>query len=116
MKNLGTVLGAAIAGIFAMSVWGAFTDAYGIAGGWFAGLIIIGTMWTMNHYIGIINCDGAFVDMGLGIGVAGFIKDLVLNGAQAGMDSLPTLVLVLIGGAIGGITAQKILDSKKETV
>lgn len=116
MKNFSTVLGAAIAGIFAMSVWGIFADIYGIGGGWLAGFIIIGTMWTMNHYIGIINCDGAFVDMGLGIGTTGFVRDLILNGVQSGIKSLPTLMLVFIGGALGGITAQKILSYKKNFV
>ncbi len=38
---------------------GAFAGEYGIGGGWFAGFAIIGTMWFMNHWIGLINNDGA---------------------------------------------------------
>jgi len=38
VKNIGSIIGFAIAGIFVMSVWGAFAEAYGIFGGWFAGL------------------------------------------------------------------------------
>ena len=45
MNSLRTIIGTAIAGIFVMCVWGAFAKAYGIGGGWFAGFIIISTMW-----------------------------------------------------------------------
>lgn len=31
MKHVGTIIGTAKAGIFVMSVWGAFADAYGLA-------------------------------------------------------------------------------------
>lgn len=108
MKHVSTMIGAAIAGMFVMSVWGAFAGAYGIAGGWLAGLVIIGTMWLMNHYVGIINNDGAFVDMAVGIGVCGFAKDMFVNGVQAGIDSVPTLLLVMLGGALGGFAAYKV--------
>lgn len=107
MKHVGTILGAAIAGMFVMSVWGAFDAAYGIAGGWFAGFVIISIMWTMNHYVGVINNDGAFVDMAVGISVCGYVKDMIVAGPQAGIDSLPTLAFVIIGGVIGGAMAYK---------
>lgn len=105
VRHLGTICGSAIAGMFVMSVWGAFAGAYGIAGGWFAGFIIIGTMWYMNHYIGIHNNDGAWVDMACGIAVTGYMKGVFVEGAQAGIDSIPTLVLVLVGGVVGGVIA-----------
>jgi len=108
MKHLGTIVGTAIAGMFVMSVWGKFVEAYGIGGGWFAGLAIIGTMWFLNHYIGLVNNDGAFVDMALGIGVAGTMRGVFEGGMQAGIASLPTLAVVLIGGIAGGLTAYKL--------
>ena len=108
MKHLGTILGTCIAGMFVMSVWGAFAGAYGIAGGWFAGLAIIGIMWFLNHFIGIINNDGAAVDMAAGISVAGFMRVVFIEGVQAGIDSLPTLIVVVLGGIAGGITAVKL--------
>lgn len=117
MKHVGTILGSAIAGIFVMSVWGAFSNAYGIGGGWFAGLIIIGSMWYINHYLGIHNNDGAFVDMALGIGTVGFVRGIFENGIQAGIESLPTLGVVLLGGAFGGVTAaliQKKMNAEKQ--
>ncbi|MBN2898966.1 MAG: hypothetical protein JXO44_09360 [Clostridia bacterium] len=105
MKHFGTVISTAIAGMFVMSVWGAFANEYGIGGGWFAATLIIGTMWYLNHVIGCHNNDGAWVDMALGIGVAGFTRPIFATGLQAGIDSLPTLFWVLVGGAIGGVCA-----------
>lgn len=108
MKHIGTILGACIAGMFVMSVWGRFFEAYGIAGGWFAGFIIIGTMWVLNHFVGIHNNDGAWVDMALGIGVAGTMRDVFSHGVQVGIDALPTLGCVILGGALGGFMAAKL--------
>lgn len=114
MKHFGTILGTAIAGMFVMSVWGEFAGAYGIAGGWFAGFAIISIMWFVNHFIGIINNDGAWVDMALGIGVAGTSRGIFENGMQAGIDSLPTLGLVILGGLAGGYCAYKLEQLKAE--
>lgn len=118
LKRLGIILGSAIAGIFVMSVWGAFASAYGIGGGWFAGFIIIGPMWYMNHYLGILSNEGAWIDMALGIGVAGTMRDVFLHGGQAFTSSLPTLILVIAGGITGGITAamleKHIVNAQKE--
>ncbi|MCT4566358.1 MAG: hypothetical protein N4A68_18845 [Maledivibacter sp.] len=108
MKHLGTILGAAIAGMFVMSVWGAFSNEYGIGGGWFAGFMIIAIMWYLNHYIGIINNDGAAVDMAVGIGMAGTMRDVFLHGADAGIASLPTLSVAAIGGICGGLIAYRL--------
>jgi hypothetical protein len=106
VKHLGTIISTAIAGMFVMSVWGAFAGEYGIGGGWFAGTLIIGTMWYLNHVIGCHNNDGAWVDMALGIGVAGYVKPMFLDGIQVGIDSLPTLFWVLVGGVLGGVAAR----------
>ncbi len=116
MKQLGSIIGYAIAGIFVMCVWGVFANKYGIGGGWFAGFCIISINWFINHYIGIIDNQGATVDMALGIGIAGTMRDVFVIGGQAGVESLPTLVVVCIGGALGGLTAAaltKYLNEKK---
>jgi hypothetical protein len=105
VKHLFTIIGTAIAGMFVMSVWGAFSGAYGIGGGWFAGFLIIGSMWYMNHYLGVHNNDGAWVDMALGIGTAGLMRGVFENGISVGVDALPTLLFVAIGGILGGVTA-----------
>ena len=116
MKHISTIIGTAIAGIFVMSVWGAFADAYGIFGGWFAGFIIIGTMWFLNHAVGLVNNGGAFVDMAAGIGMAGTMRDVFMQGGEAFTAALPTLIVVLLGGIAGGFMAakcEKYLASKK---
>lgn len=121
MKHLGTIIGTAIAGMFVMGVWGAFAGAYGIAGGWFAGFLIIGVMWYMNHYIGIVNNEdgAAWIDMALGIAVAGTTRDAFMAGSFAPIStSMLTLIIVIAGGVTGGVTAgliQKNVLNKKET-
>jgi hypothetical protein len=105
MKSLGSIIGFAIAGIFVMSVWGAFAGAYGIFGGWFAGLAIISIMWFLNHFLDLTANEGAFVDMAAGIGICGTLKDVFLNGVGAGIASLPTLAFVAIGAVLGGLAA-----------
>ena len=114
MKHVGTILGTAIAGMFVMSVWGAFAGEYGIGGGWFAGLAIIGTMWFLNHWVGIHNNDGAWVDMALGIGTAGFMRGVFESGASAGIESLPTLAIALLGGVAGGVMARQLEQMKAQ--
>lgn len=120
MKHLGTIIGTAIAGMFVMSVWGAFAGAYGIAGGWFAGFMIIGCMWFMNHYIGLVNNENgaAAVDMALGIAIAGTTRDAFMAGSFAPIStSIPTLIIVILGGIVGACTAaafEKNVLNKKE--
>ncbi|PKM51183.1 MAG: hypothetical protein CVV02_07445 [Firmicutes bacterium HGW-Firmicutes-7] len=105
MKHVGSILGAALAGLFVFGVWGRFAEAYGIGGGWFAGLAIISIMWFLNHFVGLINNDGAWVDLGLGVGVAGTTSGAFANGWDTVSASFPTLGLVLLGACCGGITA-----------
>ncbi len=120
MKHLGTMIGTAIAGMFVFGVWGAFAGAYGIAGGWLAGFIIISSMWFLNHFIGIVhNEDGvAAVDMACGIAIAAVSRDAFMAGSFAPVSaSIPTLMIVIAGGITGGITAgllQKNVLDKKE--
>ncbi|HFH9921997.1 Lin0368 family putative glycerol transporter subunit [Streptococcus sp. P25B114] len=116
MKFLRSTIGYMIAGMIVMSVWGAFADAYGIIGGYFAAFIIIGPMWFMNHYLGLIkhDDDSAFVDMGLGIGLCGIFRDAFINGFGTVVESLPTIVLVVIGATIAGLVAAKIEEDMEK--
>lgn len=132
MKFSRGVIGYCIAGMIVMSVWGPLTSnyGYGIMGGFIAAFIIIGPMWYMNHYVGLIDNDedAAFVDMGLGIAICGTMRDFFMNGSGALLDSLPTLALVTIGAVAGGVasaliekdmlkkkvvTAETIIEEKK---
>ncbi|HMM19213.1 MAG TPA: hypothetical protein PKA10_00655 [Selenomonadales bacterium] len=108
MGNFRTIVGSAIAGIFVMSVWGAFAAKYGIAGGWFAGFIIIGTAWFFNHCLGVIDnqAGAAPVDQALGIGIAGSMRDVFMAGSISPLiESLPTLLFVGLGGIAGAVCA-----------
>lgn len=116
MKFVRSTIGYMIAGMIVMSVWGAFAEAYGIAGGYFAALIIIGPMWFMNHYLGLIkhDSDSAFVDMGLGIALCGIFRDAFLNGFSTVTASLPTILLVVLGAVLGGLFAAKIEEDMEK--
>jgi hypothetical protein len=106
-RQLGTMVGAAIAGVFVFNIWPilAGTEALGDAGGWLGGLLIVGFIWTVNHYIGAVHTPegGVAIDMAVGIAVAG-----TMNGVFAGLpisNSLPTLLWVAVGAVLGGIFA-----------
>lgn len=110
MKFLRSTLGYMIAGMLVMSVWDAFSAQYGIVGGFFSAFIIIGPMWFMNHYVGLIDNpdEHAFVDMALGIGITGISRDFFLKGGSELVETLPTLFLVVLGAVIGGLVSAAI--------
>ncbi len=108
MKRVGTFIGSFIVGLVIMGAWSAFSSNHGVIGGWLAALVIVFPTWFMNHSCGLIAQDGAWVDQGLALGAAGFVKGLVLDGAGAGIEAMPLLLVVIAGGAVGGILADKI--------
>ena len=110
MKFLRSMIGYMIAGMLVMTAFDAFAGQYGIVGGVFAAFIVIGPMWFMNHYVGLIqNLDeNAFVDMTMGIGLVGIFRDTFIKGVPALMDTVPTLALVILGAVIAGFVAAAI--------
>lgn len=99
--------------------WGFFPKLFGVRGGWISALIFTGSMWYLNHYKGLVNNeqDAAFIDMGLAIGLSLIVRDLIKNGAQAMIGSLPTLSCVCIGGILAGVAGgyiQKFKNRGKE--
>jgi len=107
MRFFRGVIGYCIAGMIVMSVWGAIAGKYGILGGVIAAFLIIGPMWFMNHYVGLIEnpSDASFVDMALGIAIAGTTRDFFLVGSSSLVEALPTLSLVIVGATLGGVCA-----------
>lgn len=106
MKMFRSIVGFTIAGMLVGSVWGGFAGAYGLFGGWFAGFAIISIMWFLNHFIGVIDNPGAFVDMAMGIAVCCTMRDVFLAGSVTPLiESIPTLVIVILGGMTGGVVA-----------
>ncbi|MFP7297044.1 Lin0368 family putative glycerol transporter subunit [Neobacillus niacini] len=119
MKFSRGVIGYCIAGMIVMSVWGPLSSKYGLMGGVLAAFFIIGPMWYMNHYVGLIDHedDSAFVDMGLGIAICGMMRDFFMNGSSTLVDSLPTILLVTVGAVAGGVAAAYIeKDMAKKNV
>lgn len=118
MKLLRGTIGYMIVGMLAMSVWDVFVGQYGIVGGFFAAFIIIGPMWFMNHYVGLIkNEEGhAVVDMGMGIALTGLFRDTFMKGVPALVDSLPTILLLMLGAIIGGLVAAAVEKNMEEEV
>lgn len=110
MKFLRSTVGFAIAGMFVMSIWGDWAGAYGNIGGWFAAVAIIGPMWFLNHYVGLIDnpADHAFVDMAWGIAWVGIFRDVFGTGGN-GLDfgrlvsSLPTIGLLTVGALLAAL-------------
>ena len=119
MKFFRGVVGYTIAGMIVMSVWGPLTTFFSgspasiLFGGIFAAFFIIGPMWFMNHFLGLVHhsSDSAFVDMGLAIGICGTMRDVFMsnNGMQLLVDTIPTLGLVIVGAIAGGIVSGLIL-------
>lgn len=103
-RFFGTFFGQAIAGVWVFGIWPLLWQTYGVFGGWLAGFVVIGTMWFLNHYVGLTyNPDGAApVDMAVGIGVAGTVWLIVKDGASFS-SSLPTLLFIAIGATLGGL-------------
>lgn len=119
MKFFRGTIGYCIAGMLVMSVWTPLATDYGIFGGYLAAFIIIGPMWFMNHYVGLIENDedAAFVDMAVGIGICGIMRDVFIQGGSELVTSLPTIGLVAIGAVLAGIISaiiEKDMAKKKE--
>lgn len=112
MKLVRSTIGYMFAGMIVMSVWGGVIEGLGTIGGILAGFFIIGAMWFMNHHLGLIyhGPQSGFVDLGLGVGLTGIFRDMWIgvlegNGLVNLIDSLPTLLFVLVGAVIGGYLA-----------
>lgn len=106
MKYVTTIIGSAICGALVFGIWPEMWKSYGIMGGWLAATIVISITWFMNHWLGTIrNPDGRiWVDQGWAVGSSGTAWAVVRFGADF-VEAMPTLILCLIGGALGGIAA-----------
>ena len=112
MRSLGSFIGGAIAGMFVFGIWPAMWQTYGVFGGWISAFIIISISWYLCHYVGAIdNKPGAAtVDMAVGIGMSGTVSGMVKNGLSLG-PAIPTIILCMIGGALGGLVAGMLTKS-----
>ena len=110
-KYLSTGLGAAIIGAMGFSIWPVLWQTFGVMGGYMACLLVVAIMWYLNHHCGLMyNAPGAaWVDMAWGVAIAGITWGLIRQGNSAHLvHALPTLFCVALGGALGGIFAEKV--------
>lgn len=107
MKWIRSIIGYFFAGTLVFSIWGAvLTSDLGHFGGIIAGMLIIGPMWFLNHSLNLVGHgpDSGFVDLGMGVGIAGMANDSYAN-IQNLVDAVPTIVIVLAGAIFGGVIA-----------
>jgi hypothetical protein len=83
-------------------MWGKLVDNFGTFGGWMAALFIVGTVWAINHGVGMITqSGGAWIDMGFAAGI-GLLTASVVRGGSFG-KAVPNLIAAVVGGALGGL-------------
>lgn len=107
MKFLRGMVGFCIAAILINGLWGIFTNYFGVFGGWIVAFVITGTMWFMNHHLGLIENEknDAFIDMGLGIAICSLMRDTFKHGVVGLVSSIPTFVFIAIGAVSAGVIA-----------
>ncbi len=121
MKFLRGVIGFSLAAIIINTLWGVFVAYFGVLGGYVSAFILTGSMWFLNHYIGIIQNeeDAAYIDMGLGIAVSLVVRDMINKGAISIISSMPTFFCISVGAILGGIAAglieKQLIANKKNS-
>lgn len=107
MKFFRGTLGFFLAAIVINSFWSVFTNIFGVLGGYISAFILTGSMWFLNHYIGLIENDedSAFIDMALGIAISIVVRDSMIHGVSSVVSSMPTFAWVTIGAVLGGCSA-----------
>ncbi|MXQ48065.1 hypothetical protein GRB29_01345 [Streptococcus pneumoniae] len=85
-------------------LWPTFAAPFGAWAGVVAGAVVIGPVWYLVHYRGLIpqGSERKAVDMGGAIGTSVLVKTALSSDSQALFQALPTLLLVLIGAALAG--------------
>ncbi|HHW03650.1 MAG TPA: hypothetical protein GXX35_12740 [Thermoanaerobacterales bacterium] len=101
-----TIFGAAIFPIAVGIIWGKLADEYKTLGGLLAGFFVVGTVWLLNHGIGLIfepqmsgNFPGPWSDQALTCFWGLFVADL-FAGKRLNWEAILTGIL---GGILGGI-------------
>ena len=110
-RHVSTFIGGAIVGSLAFGIWPEMWKSYGILGGFFAAVVVIGIMWYMNHWLGVIeNRPGTlWIDQGLPIAGAGVAWGVVRFYPNSHWEQIfPTLICCVIGGLLGGWAAHHV--------
>lgn len=107
-QAMATLLGAMVFGFLCNFIWGKLVDHFGPIGGWVAAGVLVGTVWSLNHGVGLIVQSGKiWVDMGFAAFAGGLVCS-TMNGAKIS-KSVPTVLSVMVGGLIAGSALSVIL-------
>ncbi|MBC5626682.1 hypothetical protein H8S10_14610 [Clostridium sp. NSJ-49] len=97
-----TLLGAIMFPFIVRLVWDELVKIFGPLGGWISAGLIVGTMWILNHHLGLINQSGeVWIDMALAVASGVFIATALES--RNIKKSLPVLLGCCIGGVLAGI-------------
>ncbi|KYO65472.1 Lin0368 family putative glycerol transporter subunit [Thermovenabulum gondwanense] len=101
---LTTIFGGIIFPLVIGMVWGKLVEDYKSFGGVLAGFFIVGTIWLLNHGIGLMyepqmNAGGAWSDMAIAAFWGLFVADL-FAGKKIDWE---VIISGVLGGVLGGL-------------
>lgn len=101
-----TIVGGFMFPFLISMMWGKLVEAFGPIGGWMAAAFIVGTMWALNHGLGMVYQSGtAWIDMAWAAATGLFFADVF-----AGKKINATTILAgIVGGIIGGFVLSSFL-------
>ncbi len=103
---ISTIVGGFLFPFLIATMWGRLVEAFGPIGGWMAAAFVVGTMWAMNHGLGMIHQSGtAWIDMAWAAGTGLFLADLFAGKKINGS----TILAGILGGIIGGFVLSTFL-------
>lgn len=116
MRFLRATLGYFLAGFAVPGFWPYLASPFGYLAGFVAALCLIGPVWYLVHYRGLVyqEAEAIAVDMGGGIAAAVFTRDSLYHGFSEMLAGLPTLFLMLLGACLGGFLALFLERRRKE--
>lgn len=98
-----TILGAFLFPLIIRLLWGRLVNRFGAIGGFLSAIIIVGTIWIINHGMNnhLIQQSGTgWIDMAWAAAVGIFIASVIAGGKIK--KSLLNICAAIIGGIIGG--------------
>lgn len=100
---LETMFGAFLLPFFARTFWGKMATRWGAIGGYTAAVVIVGTIWAINHGKGnpMIHQTGTvWIDMAWTAAIGLFAASVISGGKIR--KSIPTIFAAVVSGILGG--------------
>ncbi|MBO1306839.1 hypothetical protein JZO70_11740 [Enterococcus sp. 669A] len=106
MFVIATLVGAFIFPFILRLSWDRLIEHFGPFGGWMAAAFLVGTMWTLNHGVGLIHqSGGAWIDQGFAAGIGLLVATKMAGGSFNG-----NVAKNILGSAVGGLIAGFVLS------